>query len=230
MVKQILSFRELVDQLAPIVVKFKGKFDTAGNSNEDIRGMIFLNLKMEIENTLVSLNPLLCVDEGIIKPEDFQTYFGLTDPTKIDILLDNQNNFCRLNLVTIVQFQIENFFKNILKELKPDISVDKRYYRNLSDLFNELFDDVKQDEQDLLMVFQHARNSLHANGIHNNNNFVKTIEGINFEFIKGKKLDGVGWEVIIIILNRMADILEEIVKTKKVKSITGPISYQFIDN
>lgn len=230
MSKKISSFRELVEQLAPLGIKFRGKFEVSGYPIEDIRGMIFINLKLQVESTLVSLNPLLCVAEKTIKPENFQTYFGLTDPTKINILLDQQNNFCRLNLVTIVQFQIENFFKNILKELKPEIPVHRSYSKNLSDLFSELFKDKNQSEQDLLMVLQHARNSLHANGIHNNRNFVKTIYGIKFEFIKGEKLKGVAWDEIIWILNYIADILEKIVRTEKVKSLSGLITHQYIES
>jgi len=230
MSKKISSFRELVEQLVPVAFKFRGKFDTCGYPDVDIRGVIFLNLKSQIDSITAILNTLLCAEENVIKPQDYRAVFGLSDPSKIPLLVKKLSMFCRLSLVTIIQFQIENFLKNILKELKPNTRVHRHYSKNLDDLFREIFGDGKQYEQDILMVFQHTRNSLHANGIHNNENFVKTIDGSKFEFIKGQTVDGVGWPQVILILNHIADILEEVVKTRKVKSLTGPISDQYLEN
>jgi len=226
--KKAKSFRDIVNLYIPIDQSLGTAFNKSGYSDKDIRGSIFLILKKQINMLVMIHNILLCVEEDVIKPKDYRTIFGISNPNDMNDAGNKLSKFTRLSLVTILQFQLENLFVNILSNFEPE-KKHRGYGNIVCKLFKHITISNKDDKIETLNVLQYIRNSLHSNGIHNNDTLTKTIDGYTFEFIKSQKVEGVGLDSISIVINVVIKIVEEIIKSPEIKNITTTISDQYVE-
>lgn len=129
---------------------------------------------------------------------------GLDVGQSEDLMLD----YLRNTLTTKIHFKIENLFTNILMTF----SVKKlRGFSQISDATLGLAGlSTSGREKRTLTVLANLRNSYHANGMHNNSDLSIQIDGINFDFVKGKRVECAGWRHIVTVIQSNISVLEAV--------------------
>lgn len=151
---------------------------------------------------------------------------GLSSPTNLGPGVSDIEIFTKLSLVPLFQFQVENLFKNLLREL-GESNIPSQYYRIVKKLLEVLDIEDIATKLDILSIPANIRNSLHANGIHHGRAVVVDVNGISYSFQDGKKVSCAGWLHITNIFHAVVDIIEEILHSSKVRAIEGPIKDQY---
>jgi len=223
------TYRDVVENLVELSNLLFKLFQNSGNNEPDYRATIFLNIKSIIVSGGIIGNILLNVEEGKIPAEAYTTLFGLKDD-KIQKMGDNLSKFTRLSLVTLIHFQIENLFVNLLGVLKPESKIPRGYERILKELFACIRILDKDEKIKTLKILQAIRNSLHSNGIHNNKSLSKQIDGFKFDFERGHGVTCANWDGIIIAIKATAELVDEIIKTPEIIKISGLVSDQHIES
>ncbi len=135
-------------------------------------------------------------------------------------------NYLKLGFMTLIHFKIDNLFHNILKHL--DSLPRMPGYWNLT---NEILDQCAFPQtgtkKDLLTAFANLRNSLHGNGIHRNNSLSIQVNGMSFDFTKGKRVECASWEHIVALLESNVEILKDILLSARVANIKTEINDDF---
>jgi hypothetical protein len=131
-----------------------------------------------------------------------------------------------LGFITLVHFNIDNLFSNILKKLNA-LPQNTGYWHLSNAILRESSISEISKEKNILTALANFRNSLHSNGIHKHPYLLlKMADGTFFEFIQGKKVEWT-WEHIIFLLNENIDVLGKILLSKKIISITNEIEDEF---
>jgi hypothetical protein len=147
---------------------------------------------------------------------------GLTSSQAEDLMLD----YLRNTLTTKVHFKIENLFKNILKALSA--SPNGRGFWHISDtMLQQAGIPIRGREKDILTALANLRNSFHANGMHNNKCLSVDIDGIRFEFCKGKRVECASWKHVVVIIRENISVLESVLFSNKVASLKSEIPDAF---
>jgi len=147
---------------------------------------------------------------------------GLTSGQAEDLMLD----YLRNTLTTKVHFKIENLFINILKALSA--SPNRRGFWHISDaMLQQAGIPMTGPEKITLTVLANLRNSFHANGMHNNNDLSVDIDGIKFEFCKGKRVKYNSWRHIVKIMRANISVLESVLFSNKVANLKSEIPDAF---
>ena len=137
---------------------------------------------------------------------------------------DGLGKSAKLALAVLAQFQIENCFRNIYRELGLPHS-GTGFYRCARDVLNALALPVVLLET--LNATARIRNSLHANGIHHkqhpNENAVIVLKGVKYEFLDGQKVSCASWEHIAHALECSVEVLEQVFRQPQVSSIADPM-------
>jgi hypothetical protein len=174
--------------------------------------------------TLMSLKALAKEKYGDNWDEEYRKLIGtgLTTGQAEDLMLD----YLRNTLTTKVHFKIENLFNNILKALSA--SPSKRGFWNISDvMLQRVGIPATGAEKNILTVLANLRNSFHANGMHNNDSLSVDIDGIRFEFCKGKQVKCASWKHIIVAIQANISVLETILFANKVSNLKSEIPDDF---
>jgi len=222
------TYRDLVEILVDIKKLLWKLYENSGYEEKDIRARIFLNIGgMIIANAIVISNILLNVEEEKIPKKAYRTLFGLTEPEKIKKMAENLSQYTRLSIVTLFQFQIENLFVNLLHALKPDERPPRGYGKIVERLMENISISDKEEKKKILNILQFIRNSLHSNGKHNNDPLTIEIDGFEFKFEKGESVSCASWNGIPIALKAISKLIDEIIKSDEIKSITTTIPDQF---
>jgi hypothetical protein len=119
------------------------------------------------------------------------------------------------------QFQAETLFKNILREFGSPAT--KQGYYNIAEavLLATGIPNPK-DKLKILNVPALMRNSMHANGIHHGwkgTSTIELIDGIEFRFEDGKRVQCGNWVHIITALTATMQIVEEVLASQAVTSL-----------
>lgn len=139
-----------------------------------------------------------------------------------DLMLD----YLRNTLTTKIHFKIENLFNNILKALS--VSPNRKGFWHISDaMLQQAGISTTGQEKKALTVLANLRNSYHANGIHNNDSLSVEIDGIRFEFLKGKRVECASWRHIVVIIRANISVLKSILFSIKVSNLRGVIPDDF---
>lgn len=174
-------------------------------------------------NSLNSLANIFFKD-GIFNEEGFLNSVGSGVNIKQteEIMFDH----LKLGFMILAHFKIDNLFHNILRHLS---SLPKRHgYWNLTDeILNQCSLSKTGTEKKWLTAFANLRNSLHGNGIHKNGSLTIKIDGIAFDFIKGKRVECASWNHIVVLLNSNVDILNKILLSSKIANIKTEIKDDF---
>ena len=135
-------------------------------------------------------------------------------------------NHLRLGLVVLVHFKIDNLFQNILEQIGR--TPGRRGFWHLS---NEILQVASIPdsgyEKDVLTALANIRNSLHSNGIHNSPSMSVQIDGMDFEFKQGQRVECASWLHIITAISANIDILEKVLLSNSIKGITDQIEDVF---
>lgn len=157
-------------------------------------------------------------------PENhFRSLLGLSSAITTSLAVTKIAEYLRLALPAIFQFRIENMIVNILRVLDQS-KVSRGYLKNAKLLLDVLMLPDRQQKLDVLNVLQCIRNSLHSNGIHNNDDMCITIEDCNFSFRRGEFVECASWAHDIVAMNAIVKVIREILRSPKVKAIPEPIS------
>ncbi|AIF84157.1 hypothetical protein NTE_02102 [Candidatus Nitrososphaera evergladensis SR1] len=128
----------------------------------------------------------------------------------------------------MIQFRIENLIVNILDCLDGK-KVTRSYLKNAETLLSLITVQDKTECLNILKVLQHIRNSLHSNGVHNNATMSISINGCEFDFRNGQKVQSASWSHIIVALAATFEVLEKILSSSEVKAIPQPIRDHYIE-
>jgi hypothetical protein len=154
-------------------------------------------------------NDLLIQALGLSKPE-------YINPVAEDLLRAN-----RLFLLLESQFQIETAFRNILAALGKPTSKQGFYNVVQAILAGTGIPDA-QTKARILNVAAMMRNSMHSNGIHhgwNGTNTVEIIQGLEFRFEHGKRVQCGSWHHITTALSASFDIVGEMFASGSVMAL-----------
>ena len=135
-------------------------------------------------------------------------------------------NQLRLGFVTLVHFKIDNLFHNILKHLEK-LPRRSGYWNLTNEILEQCGFPKKGDKKDLLTAFANLRNSLHGNGIHTTDSLSAQVNGMSFDFIKGKRVECASWEHIVVLFESNVKILNDILLSPKIVNIKTEIEDDF---
>lgn len=195
-------------------------------SGEDARQSIFRNLIGIVDWTLLNLNILSAINRNVLLTKEFENLKNM-DSKKKRTWLKNIEKQYRMSFSTLLNFQVENFLKNVLAKLQR-----KDPPENFSTIIEQLLYKITISDPDSKQILQtpaRLRNTLHSNGIHTKDTItLYTIDGFDFEFIKGQKINCGTWYHLCVCMNRIIDVLDEITLSPEVKIIPEPINKVFI--
>lgn len=143
---------------------------------------------------------------------------------------DILNKSSRLRFVVLAQFQVENIFRNIRRELRlPHAGTG--FYKAAESVLKALNLNLPTDKMEVLNTPARIRNSLHSNGIHHRQHPSElssvTIEGVAYEFVDGQPVSCASWEHIAHALETSVNVLEEVCKAPDVRALPDPIMDQY---
>jgi len=141
---------------------------------------------------------------------------------------DLLNKSSRLGFVVLAQFQIENAFRNIARELHLP-PAGNGFYRAASGVLGTLAIPISRME--ILNTPARIRNSLHSNGIHHRQHSAEpsrsTIDGVAYDFIDGMPVTCASWEHIAHSLKSSVGVLEEVFLSPAVVAMADPMMDQY---
>jgi uncharacterized protein YoaH (UPF0181 family) len=147
---------------------------------------------------------------------------GLSSGQAEALMLD----YLRSTLTTKVHFKIENLFSNILKALS--VSPNRSAFWHISNaMLQQAGIPTTGPEKNTLTVLANLRNSFHANGMHNNDSLSVDIDGIRFEFCKGRPVECASWEHIVVIMRANISVLESVLFSNRVSNLRSEIPDAF---
>jgi hypothetical protein len=145
---------------------------------------------------------------------------GLADATHGQMHQQDLLRAGRLFFLVETQFQIETMFRNILAALGQ--SVPNGFYNVAKNVLAASGILDQGAKLDLLNIPALMRNSMHTNGLHhgfrNSSTNIK-INGVDFDFNHGKKVDCGSWLHITTALSSSIGIIEEILQSAPVTSL-----------
>jgi len=137
--------------------------------------------------------------------------------------LDQFNLINMLSFVTMLNFQLEIIFKELLIALKINPK-ENEYYWIVRSLIEEIFSDEDEDEKKkkrrILNILAQIRNSLHNNGVYNSKYpFDVEIDGKEYNFTNGVRIDCANWTDISKITKATLETVIKILSSKKCTDI-----------
>jgi len=216
-----LSARERVELFITLQDKIKEIINKTTYDDNDVRKAIFSNCRSFIMSSILSLNVLSAREEDRLPEPLYLEIFGISKEGATTFF-NSYGKFTRLSLVTMFQFQIENFLKNVLHEMTGN-NPPQGFYNISNSLFNLITISDSQLKQDILYVPAMMRNTYHSNGIHTQPSKTVVVDNENFEFIRGSSPSCASWRHIYKSFNASIDIIDEIISTPEVSNITDRI-------
>jgi len=216
--QDLQSLNQAIEDIRQKIVTVSG----VSYASQDARQVALDGLQCDIGacgnwiRVLMSLKGLAQEKYGKNWDEEYRNLIGtgLTSSQAEDLMLD----YLRNTLTTKVHFKIENLFNNIIKALSAN--PNRRGFWQTSDtMLQQAGIPIQGREKDILTALANLRNSFHANGIHNNNSLNIIIDGIRFEFCKGKRVECASWKHIIVIIRATISVLESILLANRVASL-----------
>lgn len=202
-----------------------------GYSDPDARSVALNNVASIARAGQMTLNLL---DSWVKGDELIRTVIpqllGLTTvtPEAVKLAGDYLNKSAKLALAVLAQFQIENAFRNIHRELALGVP-GTGFYRCAKAVLDFL--SLPSIDMETLNTPARIRNSLHANGIHHRQhpaeNPVVVIKGVRYEFHDGRKVKCASWEHIAHALECSVGVLEGVFRHSRVRQVPDPMMDQY---
>ena len=147
--------------------------------------------------------------------------YRLSDPNYINLVAEDLLRASRLHLLVESQFQVETLFRDILLVLEKHPS-KPGFYQVAAELLNVVGIGDSGVKLGLLNVPALMRNSMHTNGIHHGyqgRDTVEVIDGIEFRFEHGKRVQCGGWHHVAIALTESISLVDEILSAPRVAGL-----------
>jgi len=146
---------------------------------------------------------------------------GLAKPEYINLVAEDLLRSARLFLLLESQFQIETLFRNILVALGQP-STKQGFYNVAADVLKASgLPDVEAKVR-ILNVGALLRNSMHSNGVHHGYkgaNTVETINGVEFKFEHGQRVQCGSWFHIVTALTSSFNVVDDVLASVPVKGL-----------
>lgn len=209
-------------------LELRGKFHELltkyGYPDNDGRNIILSSCCNLFMSSVMNMSLLESLDKKIISEEQARKLLS-NDLGDFHASMMVENDIRRISFVTNFQFQIETLFKIILSSIGEN--VPRQYYDIVTKLLSVLQIHNSEEKIKTLNILAYVRNCLHSNGIHTNQSKEFTLDGYTFRFEKNKPFNQARWAHIYFVVINIHPILEEILDSQLVQSITPPIPYTF---
>ena len=215
------SYEEVTAGLSDLTVKFLEMTTKLGYSEPDARTRALADCRMIINSPLMITNILA---KGVNRQVDFPALVGLADGTT-QTAGNALDQWTRASLTALYQFKVETLWKNLLRALGMANPPDG-HYRILQELFPRVSVPDQAMKSNILQVTAHIRNSLHSNGFHygyRNSSSHITVDGFEFCFDHGTRVECAGWWHIVKAINGSANVIEEVLDTPEISGSADPI-------
>jgi len=148
---------------------------------------------------------------------------GLSKPEYINFVAEDLLRSTRLFLLLESQFQIETLFRNILIALgKP--GGKQGFYVVANELLSASGISDRDAKLHVLNVGALLRNSMHSNGIHHGYmgaSTVENIDGVEFRFDHGQRVQCGSWFHIVTALRASVSIVDELLAAPPIKRLAA---------
>ena len=202
-----------------------------GCSDPDARSVALNNIRMIAHSGQMILNLLdswAIGDDNVRQAIPQLLGLATKSPEAVQLSGDALRISAKFALVVLSQFQIENAFRNIHRELAFG-STGTGFYRCANDVLQAL--NMSSNDMETLNVPARIRNSLHANGIyhrqHPAENPTVVINGVQYDFHDGQKVECASWEHIAHALECSIGVLETVFLHAQVTAIADPMMDQY---
>lgn len=212
-------------RLMKLRLKILGLIEKHGYGENDIRFHILNSIASVLHYALMRINFGLVCRAKQISPEVVALVTGT--PNWDLKLLEDDVKFTRIGVLTLIQFQIENFLKVLLSNLEEN-NPPRKYHEIVEKILRFLEINEVETKIDKLNVLSYMRNCLHSNGIHTNFSKTFEIDGHKFEFVKGKLCHNASWAEITFALDHVINIIDEIIEHEKIKDIKKQLPTSYI--
>ena len=135
-------------------------------------------------------------------------------------------DYLRNTITTKAHFKIENLFSNILNALNATPK-QSGFWHISNAMLEKSGICITGAEKNTLTTLANLRNSFHTNGMHNKDSMSIDINGVGFEFHKGKQVKCASWKHIVIIMQANISVLESILLSNNVSNIRSVIPDAF---
>ncbi|MBI2918378.1 MAG: hypothetical protein HYY01_10345 [Chloroflexi bacterium] len=224
--KDLQSLNQAIEEIRQKIVTVNG----VSYTSQDARQVALDGLQCDIGacgNWIRVLMSLKCLSQekyGHDWEEEYRKLIGtgLSSGQAEDLMLD----YLRNTVTTKVHFKIENLFSNILKALSA--SPNRSGFWHISNaMLQRAGIPTTGPEKNTLTVLANLRNSFHANGMHNKCSLRVDIDGIKFEFCKGKPVKSASWKHIVVIMRATISVLESVLFSNGVSNLRSEIPDAF---
>ena len=213
------SVMQTVPQLDTIISNFLNYFKKCGFAEGDNR---HYNLSMIFQTLIYTkFQREIFIEEVDSENKKIEKYLKGLGERNLYGFLDQFDIYNRATFATLFNFQFEMIFKGLLEEMNIEPESDD-YYFTVKSLIDEIYsgEEEKTKKRRILMAMAQVRNSLHRGGKHTSKyEFEIELEGIQFKFETGKRINQTNWGHLFIISNAMLAVLIEILSSQTVKDI-----------
>lgn len=216
---------DLFNQLSENVFELKESITSKKWDKSDARQMALGNLYQHLTTPVFILNILSNFEKSADNLVSFARQANLIDGNPNKAFGDIEM-FTKRGIVLNIQFEIENLFVNLLKEL-GEINIPLGFRKRAQMLIDHVSVTEKKRKVDELQIGACIRNSLHSNGVHHGKYARFKLNGIEFIFESGKVHYCSGWGHIYLVCKNSLQIVKEILLTIEIGSIKGPIQDGF---
>ena len=213
------TFAHQVDRvqgLYQLVADVRDKYSSEGT---DARRVNLNNIMMAANAATATLRLLSWAKQG--GESTLIQALGLSKPEYINFVAEDLLRSTRLFLLLESQFQIETLFRNI--SIALGLPGDKQGFYNVA---QQLLSACGLEEVDVklrvLNVAALLRNSMHSNGIHHGykgSSIVESIDGVEFRFDHGKRVQCGSWFHIVTAIRASVNILDELLAVTSIKAL-----------
>lgn len=198
-------------------------------SDQDARSVCLHNIRSFAYGCGLILNLLdsWAIGDKTIR-EAIPQLLGLEDVTKHSVQVAGNilHKDSKLTLVLLAQFQIENLFRNLARDLS--IKVNQGFYVLAGDVLTHV---GIPNGLDVLNTPALIRNSLHSNGIHRGyagNDTKVTLGGVSYEFLNDEPVHCATVEHIAHSLESSLDVLDQVLNTSQVLALSDPLMDEYV--
>lgn len=227
----IISTKELKDYVYPktqkIVEDIREYRSTTSFDARDVRLIYTSTMQKILGGFAMSVYTLYGIDNFLSQnfPIDkrisqFQLIIGNNKEPLEKSLSILEYNY-RLSFITLIHFQIEQLFKDILfKLISQRVESCKGIITKLFSNPNPLIT-LKDNKlsYEALLCLGYIRNTLHSNGFHTKQDVTFSFNGLIYEFKAKRMIECASWEHILELVDFVVQVVIEMLNTEKINLI-----------
>lgn len=226
MYRKCTSYAEQANCVRDLADSSLALLQALGYSMVDARSVALNNICMIAGTGRMTLNLLHNWGQcNVSAPRLVPQLLGInSDQVSVRTAVDHLSTSAKLALVVLAQFQIENLFRNLHRELALG-AAPTGFYRCAASVLAAV--GVPLDRMTTLNTAARIRNSLHTNGIHHKQHeseqAVVELRGVRFEFHNERKVECAHWEHIAHALECSVEVVGEVLRRPVVLAKLDPM-------